>query len=93
MNGCPDSGCKRASTLDAAKALCIVDRTCNGVLQCPYNDCTTFEIRRGPGLTPNGGWNQKEDVHQLTRENNTCRKFLFIELALELPSIFKSPAN
>ena len=79
MNGCPDSGCKRASTLDAAKALCIADSTCNGVLECPYNDCTTFEIRRGPDLTPNGGSNQKEDVYQLTRDYSSCGKLSFLE--------------
>ena len=45
MNGCPDTGCRRANTLEAAKKLCLQDQSCNGVLRCPYNDCSTFEIR------------------------------------------------
>ena len=69
MNGCPDTGCKTASTLEAAKELCIADESCNGVLQCPYNNCNQYEIRRGPNLTPNVNWNQLEDVHRLTRYN------------------------
>ena len=53
MKGCPEFGCLRLSNLKDAKEICIQDKTCNGVVSCPYSECHVFEIRRGPILTAN----------------------------------------
>ena len=67
MKGCPEFGCLRLSNLEDAKEICVQDKTCNGVVSCPYSECHIFEIRRGPILTTNHWPNLKENVFQLTR--------------------------
>ena len=39
MKGCPEFGCLRLSNLEDAKEICIQDKTCNGVVSCPYSEC------------------------------------------------------
>ena len=67
MKGCPEFGCLRLSNLEDAKEICIQDKTCNGVVSCPYSECHVFEIRRGPILTANHWPNLEENVLRLTR--------------------------